>query len=49
MWISLWNGREIQEVKMAEKKVKEKKKICLFTCAAYIGIGGMRIENEPRH
>ncbi len=22
---------------------------CLYSCAAYIGIGGMKIENEPRH
>ncbi len=27
----------------------KKGRIVVYNCAAYIGIGGMRTENEPRH
>ncbi len=29
--------------------IRRKRLISKSDCAAYIGIGGMRIENEPRH
>ncbi len=43
------HGKDISENSNATGETEVEKKIIMYVCAAYIGIGGVKIEDEPRH